>query len=181
MAINSYIDDGASEIFEYVRNRLKQGPCDNLTLSKELDLDAEFLSRLLWNSSCKEMIDFDPSRSGDGNIMWELFVSDEVETPSAPAEPDHWKNITWKGQTRSPGYCFVEFKVDTPYFGCLPIDSFRRTMAACDEIQRAGKIQWEGRWYPILQDRTADLRQLSGEYSRPLITFVTDQLHPLTE
>jgi len=64
-----------ADIHYYVRKRLESGPCDNMTLSKELSLDPEYLEKLLWNSH-DHMIDFCPVKSTDNNIMWELTSLD---------------------------------------------------------------------------------------------------------
>jgi len=91
----------------------------------------------------------------------------------------YWDYYTYNKAKLIPGYCFVDFKVDTPYYGCLLIDTFQRPHAACDEIQSTGKLQWEGNWYEIVKDRTADLRKLSEPHSAPLIQFITTQLKPI--
>lgn len=32
------------------------------------------------------------------------------------------QRTSWRGMDLKPGYCFIEFKLDTPYFGGLSID-----------------------------------------------------------
>lgn len=89
------------------------------------------------------------------------------------------KLLTYHGMTLSPGCCFVEFKVDTPFFGCLTIDRFQLKTEDCDEIQRTGVLRWQGHRWPILTDRTADARRMDEPYCGPLIIFVTDRLSPI--
>ena len=85
---------------------------------------------------------------------------------------------TWPNASLEPGNCFVEFKLDTPYFGGLSIERFQLRQEVCDEIQASGKIQWNGNTYRICQDRTADLRKLAAPNSLPIIVFVTEMLEP---
>lgn len=89
------------------------------------------------------------------------------------------QKTSWRGMDLKPDHCFIEFKLDTPYFGGLSIDYFQRTNEACDAIQASGKIQWQGYYWKIRSDATADFRKMSDDNVRPYIMFVTDQLNPL--
>jgi phage-related protein len=88
---------------------------------------------------------------------------------------------TWHNDKLEPGNCFVEFKLDTPYFGGLSIDRFQMPNEACDEVQLTGRLRWQGNTYQIWPDRTADFRKFSAPYARPIIMFVTTMLNPLPE
>lgn len=60
------------QILSCVKSRLQNGPVDNATLARELNLDPEYLSGALWGAQDPQ-IDFVPQQSDTGNIMWELF------------------------------------------------------------------------------------------------------------